>query len=329
MDQQSLKMCAEALVSNIHSLLMGIDENNTNESENDITLFSLMNSEIESLRSMGSARTAETYLSALRSFAHYRGDKDISISKLNGDVVRGYEAWLKRRGVTKNTISFYMRRLRASYNHGVRQNLFPNRKPFALAYTGREETRKRAVTKTVMQQLAKYDASDERQSMARDLFMFSFMTRGMSFIDIAMLRKSNIKDGYIIYNRRKTGQQLEIGLTQDIKDIIDRHPSQNDYLLPIIKRQGDKERNQLRYVQLWVNEQLKAIGKKIDPDLHLTMYCARHTWATIAHDMNVPIAVISRGLGHTSEKTTQIYLRSIDTGVIDRANESVIKAVLG
>lgn len=297
-------------------------------SKKEIMLSALMNSQIARMKKEGRLRTAETYQATLNSFSKYLDGRDICMNRLNGDTMQGYEAWLKHEGLTLNTIAFYIKRLRASYNKGLRKRLFANRHPFEDVFTGKVETHKRALPMRTLKRIMRYEAADERELLARDLFLFSFMTHGMSFVDIAMLRKRDLKDGYIIYIRKKTGQQLEIEMTKEIMEIVCRHPSQNDYLLPIITRQGGNERNQLRYVQMWVNKSLKHIGRKLSPSLHLTMYCARHSWATIARDMKIPMAVISRGLGHTSERTTRIYLKSIDTGIVSRANRGIIKALM-
>lgn len=320
-------MDVEVLVGDIKKLLENIGDK-SNGQQTDVTLFSLTRREIARLKGMGSERTAETYKSALDSYAKYSRGKDISMGILDGDTLKGYEAWMKHRGLAMNTISFYMRRLRAVYNRGLRQHLYTDRHPFDQVYTGREETRKRAVAMETMKAIVRYTPQNEQQAIARDLFLFSFMTRGMSFVDIALLKKSDIKDCRIVYSRKKTGQRLEIELTQEISDILARHPSSNDFLLPIIKQQGENERNQMRYVQMKVNANLREIGRQISPKLHLTMYCARHSWATIARDMNVPISVISSGLGHNSERTTRIYLQSIDVGKVDSANASLIKALM-
>jgi len=297
-------------------------------SKKEISLSDLMKGQIARMKKEGKLRTAETYQATLNSFNKYADGKDVYMDRLNSDTIRGYEAWLRHEGLTMNTIAFYIKRLRASYNKGLRKRLFVNRHPFDEVFTGRVETQKRALPMRTLKRIMKLETNDHWELLARDLFMFSFMTHGMSFVDIALLKKRDIRDGYIVYNRKKTGQQIEIEVTKEMKDIVDRHPSTNDYLLPIITRQGGNERNQLRYVQLKVNNALKAIGRKLSPSLHLTMYCARHSWATVARDMNVPMAVISRGLGHTSERTTMIYLKSIDTGVVSRANKGIIKALM-
>ena len=163
---------------------------------------------------------------------------------------------------------------------------------------------------------------------ARDMFMFSFYTRGMSFVDMAFLKKTDIEYGFLTYRRKKTGQILSIKLEQCMRDIIQRYPcNDSTYLLPIVNSNKDNERTQYRSRQRAINNNLKKIAKELGLDCNLTMYVARHSWASAALDIEIPIEVISDGMGHTSEKTTRIYLKSMDNRRIDFANERIISAV--
>ena len=157
--------------------------------------------------------------------------------------------------------------------------------------------------------------------------MFRFYTRGMSFVDMAWLRKSELKNGALTYTRRKTGQRIRIRWEQCMQDIVDRHPAgRNGFLLPIIRESGG-EREQYRRRQGEINHQLRNIARMAGADGGLTMYMARHSWASIAKAINIPLAVISDSMGHNSVRTTQIYLNSIDADVIDRANMAIISSV--
>lgn len=77
----------------------------------------------------------------------------------------------------------------------------------------------------------------------------------------------------------------------------------------------------------YVNTKLKIIGKKLKLEHPLTMYVARHSWASVALAKNVPLSVISQGMGHDSELTTRIYLSTLETHLIDNANRRVIKSL--
>ena len=109
-----------------------------------------------------------------------------------------------------------------------------------------------------------------------------------------------------------------------MQEIVSLHVSQTHYLLPIIHTADSTERNQYRNVQNRVNKLLKIVADKTNVTQSLSMYWARHSWATIAREHKLPISVISHGLGHSNERTTEIYLKSIDISVIDKCNHEII-----
>lgn len=161
---------------------------------------------------------------------------------------------------------------------------------------------------------------------ARDIFMLSFMLRGMSFIDMAYLKKTDLNHGFITYRRRKTRQQLTIAWTADMQRILDRYPANETiYLLPIICKVGSNERSVFKNAGEKINRRLKTIGEMVGATIPLTMYVARHSWASIAKSKGVPLSVISEGLGHEKESTTRIYLSSLDSSVVDKANKMILK----
>ena len=160
------------------------------------------------------------------------------------------------------------------------------------------------------------------------LGLMSFYLRGMSFIDMAFLKKSDLKNGYVTYRRRKTGQQLIIGWTKEMQMILDKYPENaTDYLLPIIRNPGTNERCTYRNMGYNINHSLKKIAKMVGVQIPLTLYVARHSWASAAKAKGIPLSVISEGMGHDSEATTQIYLASLDTSVVDRANSLILKSL--
>lgn len=282
---------------------------------------------ISCLQSQGQVRTGETYYSALRSFIRFRNGKEISLKDINREVIGQYELYLKNKGLTLNSISFYMRILRAVYNRAVESGLTPQRNPFKHVYTGIEKTAKRAVpiqTIKCIKQLPLPEAST--LDYARDMFLFSFYTRGMSFIDIAYLKKKDLHNGILKYRRKKTGQLLSIKWEKCMQDILNKYaPNATEYLLPIIVDHSRNERRQYKNALTLVNRRLKLISKKIHSTSPLSMYVARHSWASIAHSKHIPISIISEGMGHDSESTTQIYLAALDTSVVDRANSAILR----
>lgn len=300
-----------------------------NRYANEYSLFNFMEGIIIKLKQNGKVRTSETYTAALNSFKKFRKDEDIMLDCLTSQIMEAYEAWHQSRGVAPNTISFYTRILRAVYNRAVEEDVVENRNPFRHVYTGVDKTVKRALPLPVIKKIKALDLSlAPSLDYARDMFMMSFMLRGMSFIDMAYLRKTDLANGYVIYRRRKTGQQLTIEWTKDMQLILDKYPENaSDYLLPIIRNPGTNERCAYRNAGYNINHNLKKIAKKVGVSIPLTLYVARHSWASAAKAKGIPISVISEGMGHDSETTTQIYLASLDASVVDKANSLILKAL--
>ena len=248
------------------------------------------------------------------------------LDEINSDLMMEYEAFLKSHGVVMNTISFYMRILRAVYNRAVDKEQTTQCYPFKHVYTGIDKTIKRAIPLEAIRRIKELDLSlNPNLDFARNMFLFSFYTRGMSFIDMAYLKKSDLHDGILSYRRRKTGQPMSIRWENCMQEILDKYPvNETEYLLPIIKT-SDGERLQYRNMQRLVNNKLKEISKMAGLRMNLTMYVSRHSWASIARSQHIPLSVISEGMGHDSENTTQIYLASLDNSMIDKANEMILK----
>ena len=289
------------------------------------SLFTFMHGVIAQLKQLGKIRTSETYTATLKSFMAFREDQDVPLDGISSDLMYLYEAYLKARGVRMNTISFYMRILRAVYNRAVEKGLTPQKNPFRHVYTGVDKTAKRAIPVKAIKALKELDLSMKPSlDFARDMFMFSFYTRGMSFVDMAYLRKSDLQNGILTYRRRKTGQELTIKWEKCMAEIVAKyHDNQTDYLLPIIKEK-ENERKQYDNALHLVNYRLKDFSKMLKLQRPLTMYVARHSWASAAKVKHVPLSVISEGMGHDSEATTQIYLASLETSVVDKANKMIL-----
>ena len=291
------------------------------------SFFHFMNNVIERLKQLNHYGTVKNYRAALSSFMRFRNNEDIFMEDIDHIMMEDYQAYLISLGVGYNSISFYMRILRAVYNRAVEQNLVRDCHPFRTVFTGTEKTLKRAVSIRDIKHISTLDLSQNpRLEFSRDLFLFLFYCRGMSFIDAAYLKKKDIQNGVLTYRRHKTGQLLHIKVIRKMAEIIDRYSDKDSpYLLPIITRPGKDERRQYETALRCINKSLKTIAEMVKLPVTLTTYVSRHTWATIAKSKNVPVNVISDALGHDSLATTQIYLGSIDTSVIDKANELIIE----
>ncbi|WP_317345062.1 site-specific integrase [Phocaeicola plebeius] len=282
------------------------------------------------LKRTGRERTAERYTTVLNSFRRFLAERgDIPLNRIESALMVEYESHLKAEGICPNSSSFYMRGLRAVYNRAVEKGLTVQRNPFRHVYTGIDKTVKRAIPLKAVRQIRDQDLRLEpTMDWARDLFMFSFYTRGMSFIDMAYLKKSDLKNGVLSYRRQKTGQRLFIKWEKPMQEIVSRYDtSGTPYLLPVIRDMRTDERKQYKSAAHRVNRLLKKLGMRLGLAIPLTMYVARHGWASIAKSRNIPVSIISEAMGHDSEKTTLIYLASLDTSAIDKANSLILKAL--
>lgn len=293
------------------------------------TLCSFMQTSIESLKQAGRTRTSETYATTLNSFLEFMGGNDIELDDINAELILSYESYLKSKGLCMNTLSFYMRILRAVYNRAVEYGVTRQTYPFKSTYTGVDKTVKRAIPFKIIKQIKELDLSHSASlAYARDMFLLSFYTRGMSFIDMAYLKKTDLENGILSYKRKKTGQFLTIKWEDCMQEILDRYPqSDSSYLFPILVDPDEEERKQYKNSISTINRKLKKIGDRLSLSHPLTLYVARHSWASIAKEKHIPISIISNGMGHESEKTTLIYLKSLDTSIIDNANRKVLRGL--
>lgn len=295
-------------------------------SSNKSTVFEYIKVQIERLKNAGKARTSETYKQMLQSFMKFRNKEDLHFDMIDEDLICQYENYMRISNLCRNTTSFYLRILRSVYNRAVEDGLTKQASPFKRVYTGVDKTSKRAIGLKEIKRIKDLDLSSTPiLDFARDMFLFSFYMRGMSFIDIAYLKKKNLSNGFVVYNRRKTGQQLVIRWEKPMDDIVIKHPNlQSVFLFPIIIREDGTERKQYLNRMLLINKYLKRIAELAKINIPLTMYVARHSWASIAQAQNIPMKAISLGMGHDNEETTRIYLSSIQTNVIDNANYKIL-----
>lgn len=282
---------------------------------------------------IGKYKTAGNYVSAFRSFSTflslYTGTDDIEIGDIDHLLMQKYEFYLlNTRQITRNASSAYIRCLRATYNMAVEEDMTADRKPFRKVYTGVDKTQKRALNRATLTAIIQLDFSrNPRLEFYRDIFFFSFLARGMSFIDIAKLKVSNIVGGNIVYHRSKTGQKLTVKIDRLMGEIIQKyHQKGSERIFPIISDVYNPREYDTAIHKY--NHALRQIAEHANLKNRLTSYAARHSWATIAYELNISMKIISAGMGHTSEKTTMIYLRSISNEEIDDACSVIAENIL-
>lgn len=297
------------------------------------TVFVFMQEQVTKKEQMKRLGTAHTYGNAYRRFKAFREDMDLTFDELSPDMIECYEAWLIDRRLKQNSIRCYLRTLNTLLCKAAAEGLLNNTNLFSHVRLSYVKTTKRAISEKELKVIANLELPEgSTMALARDIFMFSFYMRGMPFVDIAYLRKTDLRNGMWTYCRRKTNQCLMVEWEMAQQKILDHYAHQTgngSFLLPIIKKEDGTEYKQYQRMQININRALKKIGEMAELKMPLTTYVARHTWASVARDMNIPIAIISEGMGHNSIKTTQVYLNSIDISRVNEANKRIIKRIGG
>lgn len=314
-----------------------------------------------SLLRSGQERTARAYQTSVRTLIRFNKGQDIPLKHINSCLIKEFETYLKDCGKAMNTISYYMRMLRAIYRRAVKERLVDTRlgNPFEGVFTGFQQTRKRALDSEKLKELHNLDFSVLLEQKAQVVqvsegkyavlspsdnklydkglydswryFFFCFLARGMSYVDMAYLRKENIRQGVISYYRKKTGQKIDITVTPALQRIIDSFSDEVQscpYLFPVIRDDNKPPRLQYESGLRLQNQRLKRLSNLAGTGCKLSTHVSRHSWATIGKKQNLPLWVISEGLGHSSEKMTYTYLASFDRSTIDKANEQITMSVI-
>ncbi len=269
---------------------------------------------------------AKAYDNAILFLHKYlKNSDDIKFTDITPQVLKHIEAVFIGNGYSYNGLSFNFRTIRAIFNRAIAEGVISaDIYPFRRSANEKnkykiknEKTIKRAITKADIILLENYLSESKPFSsefIALSYFLFSFYCRGINLTDMAYLTRKNIENGYLIYRRRKTHVLYKVKLTQKALKILEdfKGKGKKDYLFPIIKRKGQKYIHYDIYnANRTTNKYLKIIANKLGIKVNITMYVARHTWATIADRMGIDRRIISQGLGHTSLTTTEIYINDI------------------
>jgi integrase len=260
--------------------------------------------------------------------------KDILFDDFNSRSLKKIEYRYIARGNSYNGLSNYLRTIRTLFNKAMKE--WPELKdiyPFGDYKIKQVKTHKTAIGRDELVKIMKLTLKpDNRSWHSRNLFLFSFHCRGMNLTDIAKLKIKDIQNGRILYRRSKNAKPFNIKINDQISEILGFYiidKKQDDYVFPIISAESKSSVTiQIREFRHVTNHALKRWAKKLNINPSLSFNTARHSWATIGKEMNIPIAAISEGLGHNDIRTTQIYLDSFNEEVIDNANEMIGNSLL-
>ena len=279
-------------------------------------LISFMKEVAEGLRKSGIYGTAHVYRSSMNAIIAFNGSRNLSFKKVNQEFLKSFETYLREKDCSWNTVSTYMRTLRAVYNRAVDRRMasyIPHH--FRYVYTGTRADRKRAMEKEDMERLMKelpkqiHQGREELQR-TRAYFFLMFMLRAMPFVDLAYLKKQDMVGNVLTYRRRKTGRLLTVTLLPETMKLIKKYmntDSASPYLFPILTGGESK--------------QVLALTSD------LSSYTARHTWATMAYYCEIHPGIISEAMGHSSIIVTETYLKPFKNKKIDEANVTILSSL--
>lgn len=286
--------------------------------------WTVVKAEVERMKTEGRFKTAANYLTAARSWTRFLGHPSWRFAQMTADTMGRYQQWLCHEGLCHNTVSAYMRCLRAMYNRVTGDN---GGQPFAKVFTGRERTCKRSVTADVMVRLQRLALPEGSSlALARDLFLFGFQALGMPFVDMAYLKKSQVAGGVISYDRHKTGQHILVPVTPEMDCLMRRYASASTtYVFPILTHlpSADQHR-QYRHALRRYNYLLHRLSARVEAPGQLSSYVVRHSWASIAYQHHIDISLIGKALGHTKTSTTMVYIKSLFDKDLAAANETLM-----
>lgn len=278
----------------------------------------------------GTARHYKGILAVMHTFTRGR---DLKFNELNYDFIKRFERQHLAKGNSWNGLSTYLRGIRALYNKGIKAGLIEKEAyPFTYYSIRQMPTEKRALSAEDLRKILELELpQDQVLYRYRNYFICSFFLYGMNFTDMAFLQVENIIDGRIRFRRKKTGKLYDIKITKQLQEILDTYlegKEAEDYIFPVIKREDPaKQEREINWERQRYNRGLKTIQKLCGIEQKLTTYVSRHSFATQALWHNVPLEAISAMLGHSKLNTTQIYLKSLPTKVLDEYNEMLIQAI--
>lgn len=290
-------------------------------------IFVYMDFQVARKQKAGKDSTADLYRVVRNRLYRFWKGASLQWTDITAAMVDDFGSSLRAEGLAVNTVNSYLSSFRALCHTALREGLSgPASDPFAGLHLKREETAKRALkiaeVNKVMQ--ADYPAEPSLRE-ALDLFIFSYLACGIPFVDLAYLTKKNIVGGEIVYYRHKTGALIRVGITPAMRLLLRKYGQKGSpYLFPVLSAGKDGYEAYKAALRKY-NSLLVIIGERLHLSVKLTSYVARHSWATEALRQNIPVAVISQAMGHTSEKTTRIYLAQLDQSVLNKANAKITK----
>lgn len=295
------------------------------------TEFQLQN--IENLKKSSKIGTAQIENETLRSLQLFFKKKDIGFNEITYLSLKKYEAYCIEKGNKSSTIGIRLRTLRNIFNQAIKGKIIKDTqypfKDFKLSKI-KASNKKEFLTQAEIQSFSSYEAQNSREQFAKDMFLFSYYSRGINFIDLIQLEKKSLSGTTIQYMRKKTGAPVNFKLTDKNKSIIEKYSSEPEsyFFFGIIKNNNTNEtylkNKSHKYLKEFINKPLKEILKNLKINKNITYYCARHSFATALKFENVSIDIIKEALGHKDINSTMSYLNTLPDTKLDKIIEDII-----
>jgi len=305
--------------------------NKTKSSEDAIVS---MDNYITMLNDEARSGTAASYSNALNSFKRYltsKGRKKLNFWDITVDWLNQYEKWMVEQGNSLTSVGIYLRSLRTIVNIAIENgNLDKESYPFGKRkyQIPAGKNIKKALSLSDIKKIVEYKPINDYEAKGRDLWLFSYLCNGANVKDIVRLKYKNIDNRNITFTRAKTERSAKqnhklivIVLLPEIQSIIDKwgiKPIKPEtYVFGILSKNDSPEKQLAKTKQFTksINKQMKRIGEKLEIDMKITTYSARHSFATILKRSGAPTAFISDSLGHKDLRTTENYLDSFESSV--------------
>ncbi len=293
---------------------------------------------IEDLKQKGRIGNSYAYLNSYNTLRNFNKSKKLNYTFSHIDVpfCKKFEDWMRSKGNKDTTLSYQFRTLRATYNKAIEAKIVAREKNPFIEYKlshFNTKTIKRALSKNDILKIINADCTGQSKlrQLTHDLFSFSYLCGGISFVDIANLTRQNIVEDRLIYQRQKTHGNINLLLSKEASTIIEKYSTYQqkaEYLFPILhcKRHITpmQKSNRVHKICHQVNTELRTFAQELKITAEVTTYVARHSFATILKKSGVNIGIISQALGHQDIKTTQIYLSKFDNEQVDEAMKNLL-----
>lgn len=257
-------------------------------------------------------RTKEMYIATSRKIDAFDSHASLNITVT---WLEDFVRFMRNDELMVNSMAIHLRNIRSVMNWAIKHDLTDNY-PFRKFSIPSEETRKRNLPIEELRFIISQTELTSVQSKYRDLFVLMFYLIGINSVDLLNAAPEQLVNGRLEYRRSKTGRLYSVKVEPEAMEIINRYRGKKKLL-------SYGENSNYMYVMRRANKILKIFGKDI------TTYYARHTWATIAASLDIPMETIAAALGHSNGfKITSVYV-DFNQRKVDEANRKVIDYVLG